>query len=268
VGYLLGGKPLALGAALGIGLLYLLNPRMAPWLLLKSFHARPLSSREAPELYQAVEALAARAGLAHRPALFLLPHGSPTAFTTGAGSTAVIALSHGLLQLLNLREVTGVLAHEISHIRHQDTHLMGFAHTLAQMTGTISTMGQFLLLFSLPLLLTTGRGVSLLALLLLILAPTISGLLHLALSRAREYSADMSAAELLGSPGPLADALHRLDRHARGLRRRLPWMLAPRREPLNWLSTHPPTEARIRRLVQTAPPTPRPLSNLRWRNQF
>jgi Zn-dependent protease with chaperone function len=137
VGYLLGGKPFALGAALGVGLLYLLNPRVAPWLLLKSFKARPLS-----------------------------------------------------------------------------------------------------------------------------------GLLHLALSRAREYGADMSAAELLGSPGPLADALYRLDRHNRSIWHRLPWMLAPRREPRSWLSTHPPTEERIRRLMHTAPRPSRPIFALNWRNGY
>ncbi|MDJ0781091.1 MAG: zinc metalloprotease HtpX [Desulfosarcinaceae bacterium] len=268
VGYLLGGMPIALTAALGVGLLYLLNPRMAPWLLLKSFRAYPLRRGEAAWLDQAVDTLTARAGLPHRPRLFLLPHDAPTAFTMGEGASAVVALSQGLLRLLSPREVTGVLAHELSHIRHQDTHLMGFAHTLAQMTGILSSVGQMLLLISLPLLLTTGRGVNLLALALLILAPQLSGLLHLALSRAREYSADMRAAELLGSPGPLADALHRLDRYARHMRHNFPWFLSPRREPVSWLSTHPPTAERIRRLLQTAPRDPWQGAVVRWRKSY
>jgi heat shock protein HtpX len=258
VGYLLGGEPFALGAALAVGLLYLLNPRVAPWLMLKSFRARPLDVVDAPRLYQAVETLTARAGLAHRPRLFLLPHAAPLAFTTGdgAGAKAAIALSQGLLQTLSLREVTGVLAHEISHIRHQDTRIMGFAHTLSQMTGLVAGMGQLLLIISLPMLLMAEGGVSVTALILLISAPQLSVILQLALSRAREYNADMGAAELLGSPDPLAEALYRLERHNRSIRHRLPWFLTPRREPLTWLSTHPPTEKRIRRLMDTAPSKP------------
>ena len=108
------------------------------------------------------------------------------------------------------------------------------------------------MLISLPMLLLNAGGLSLIALLLLTLAPTVSGLLHLALSRSREYAADMSAAQLMGSPGPLADALYRLDRHSRNMRRRLPRVLRPRREPPHWLSTHPSTAERIRRLVGTA----------------
>lgn len=275
VGYLLGGTSFALGATIGVGLLYLVNPRVAPWLMLKSFRARPLGVEQAPRLYQALDTLAARAGLAHRPRLYLLPHAAPSAFTTGteAGAQAVIALSKGLLQTLSLREVTGVLAHEISHIRHQDTRIMGFAHTLAQMTGLVAVVGQLLLIISLPFWLLADGGVSVVGLILLILAPELSVLLQLALSRAREYSADMSAAELLGSPAPLADALYRLEQHTRNHKRRLPWFLVPRREPLHWLNTHPPTEERIRRLMQTAPGhtwngAPLEAALLHWRSGF
>ena len=143
-----------------------------------------------------------------------------------------------------------MLAHEISHVRHNDTRIMAFAGMVSQFTSVLSVFGQLLLLLSLPVILAGQVLVSWPAMFLLIFSPTISSLLQLALSRTREYNAGMSASELIGSPEPLATALAKMDREHKSLYNRLVWPMAPRLPQATWLRTHPPTKERIRRLLE------------------
>lgn len=261
VGWLLAGPEGALWTLVAGALLIVFSPRLSPKLVLRMYGAMPLSPAQAPELYALVEALAQRARLPAVPRLYYIPAPEPNAFTMGKPDEAVIAVTAGLLRTMNLRELAGVLAHEITHIRNNDVWVMNLADTLTRVTANLSFLGQIILFINLPLILMTGEGVSWLAILLLVFAPTLSALLQLALSRTREFDADLGAAELTGDPEGLASALAKLEAHQRGWLRRI---LLPRRsdpEP-SLLRTHPPTQERIRRLMELAhrPQTATPLS--------
>lgn len=193
-----------------IGLL--LNPAVSIRLIMKAYGASPIPYARAPELYQILQVLTERAKLNEPPSLYYVPVGTMNAFATGTPHNAAIGLSHGLLQRLDLEEIAGVLAHEISHIRHNDMRVMALAETLGNITRTLSLVGQFALLFSVPMIILGIVQINLLPLLLIIFAPTLSALIQLAISRRREFQADMSAAELLGTPAPLIKALLKLDR--------------------------------------------------------
>jgi heat shock protein HtpX len=169
------------------------------------------------------------------------------AFAVGSPEHSAIGITAGLLRGLDRRELAGVLAHEISHIRRRDTWVMSLADLITRATHGLSVIGQVLLLLNFPLLLMGALTVPWTAVLLLILAPTLSGLLQLALSRAREYDADLGAVELTGDPRGLASALGRLERLNAGWIERI--FLPGRRVPdPSLLRTHPSTAERIRRL--------------------
>ncbi len=178
------------------------------------------------------------------------------AFATGRRSDAAIVLSDGLLRHLNLRELAGVLAHEVSHVANGDIQVMSFADTVSRITGLLGLLGQVLLVASIPLLLLGLEVPPLGALLVLLAGPTLSALAQLALSRNREYEADRSAAELSGDPAGLASALDKLERYQARF-----WeqMLLPGRalpDP-SLLRSHSPTEERITRLLELERPLPR-----------
>jgi len=237
---------------LALGLLaagYLFNPQLSPWLLLRLYGARPIDPRAAPQLYAVLRLLAERAGLPHLPTLFYLPSNVMNAFATGSRARAAIALSDGLLRRMELRELAGVLGHEVSHIRHQDLRVMGFADLVSRLTQLLSMVGQLLLLVSLPLLLFGGYPIPWLPILLLLAAPTPSALAQLALSRSREYDADLGAALLTGDPEGLASALQKMEIYQG---RVVEQILFPgqRLPDPSLLRTHPPTSERIRRLLE------------------
>jgi len=172
------------------------------------------------------------------------------AFTVGSGDNAAIAVSMGPMRRLSWQEQTAVLAHEISHIRHSDIRIMAFAGLAGQFTRLLSMFGQFMLLFSLPMLFVEQVVISWPAVILLIFSPTLSSLLQLALSRSREYNADLSAAELTENPEALASALAKIDKFQKSVLSRLVWPMSPRMPQSSWLKTHPPTRERIRCLLQ------------------
>ena len=250
MGRLLGGDQLAFMLIVGVVVLYLAGPRMSPALFLKFSSGRRLAPDEAPQLYGIVQNLAKRAELVRLPVLFYLPTDTMVAFTVGPRDNAAIAVSEGLIRGLSRHELTGVLAHEISHIRHNDIRTMAFAGMIGQITSLLSVFGQILLILSLPLILAGQAVVSWTAVLLLIFSPTLSSLIQLALSRTREYNADMSAVELMGNPLPLASALAKIDRAQKRLYDRLIWPMVPRLPQASWMRTHPPTKERVRRLLE------------------
>ncbi len=231
----------ALAAAI---VLPLLTPTMSPRLVLNLYRARPLASAE---LDAVAAVLAERAELATVPELYYLPSAMINAFAVGTRNQAAIAVTDGMLRRLPPRQLVAVLAHEMSHIRNNDMFVMGLADLFSRMTGSLSTIGQLLLVLNLPLMLFSDFTVSWLAIALLIFAPMVSSLMQLALSRTREYDADLEAVSLTGDPEALASALAHMERYQGRLFEQI--MLPGRRVPdPSLLRTHPPTAERLRRL--------------------
>jgi heat shock protein HtpX len=171
------------------------------------------------------------------------------AFAAGTSKKAAIAVTEGLLRRLSLRELTGVLGHEISHIANHDLTVMNLADVMTRFTQVLSYLALFLAIFNLPALLLGDSDVSFSALLLLYLAPTIGSLLQLSLNRAREFDADLAGASLTGDPAGLASALKRIERLQGTFWEDMMLPVPGRRIPVpSVLRTHPPTEERIERL--------------------
>jgi len=257
VGAVLGGGQgmlLALMFGLGVNLwAYWFSDTM----VLKLYRAQEVDATSAPQLYNTVGELAARAGLP-MPKVYLIDEAQPNAFATGRNPEhAAVAATTGILQLLSARELRAVLAHELSHVRHRDILTSTITASIA---GAISTLANFGMFFG-------GRNNDnrnpLVALVVLILAPIAAVLIQLAISRGREYEADRGGAELSGDPRALADALAKIDRYAKGL----PLETAEAHpatahmmiiNPLSGgglaglFSTHPPTEERVHRLLAMA----------------
>jgi heat shock protein HtpX len=241
---------LALAAALNLGA-YFFSDR----LVLKLHGARPLAAAEAPALHEMVHALAARAGIP-TPRLYLIPSPHANAFATGRNpERGVVAVTQGILQTLDLRELRGVIAHEIAHIRNRDVLIASVAATIAAAVSYIGNMLQWTAIFGGGSQHDRGnQGTSLLA---AIVAPIGATMVQLAISRSREYLADETAARLTGEPEALASALVRLSASAE----RLPGDVEPAAASLfivnpfagaeglaTLFSTHPPMRERIKRL--------------------
>jgi len=243
---------------LGVGLL-LFAPRVSPRVLLRMYGAWPLRRADTPGLHHLVLELARRAGLDAPPRLYYLPSPVVNAFTLGQRDDAALVVSDGLLRALGTRELAGVLAHEIAHVRSNDMWVMGLADLVSRLTSALSLAGMVLLVLTLPMMLVGQSRVSPLAPLILVFAPTLSALLQLALSRAREYDADLEAARLTGDPRGLASALHKIEHQGGSWLARI--LLPGRRVPEpSLLRTHPPTEERVRRLLSLEPePAARPV---------
>ena len=227
---------------------------------LMSYHAQPLTRQEAPELYDLVASLSERAGIP-MPTLFIVPTQTPNAFATGRDPNhATVAVTEGILKQLSQDELSGVLAHELTHIKNRDTLTQAVAGTLA---GAITFVGRLISFGALygPVTRDSRRGGNPFGILfLIILAPLSATLIQLALSRTREYAADQGAAAITQNPLGLAQALEKLET----LGEQIPMNGNPAFSPLliiNPLSaeglqalfrTHPPTEERIRRLLEMA----------------
>jgi heat shock protein HtpX len=250
VGWMLGGGQLAFLLIGCVVVLYFFGPMMSPALILKLSSGRRLFPEEAPQLHGILQNLSRKAGLNYLPSLFYIPTDAMLAFTVGSRNNAAIAVSMGLIRRLSWQEQTAVLAHEISHIRHNDVRIMAFAGLAGQFTRLLSMFGQFMLLFSLPMIFVGQVVISWPAIILLIFSPTLSSLLQLALSRSREYHADLSAAELTANPEALASALAKIDKFQKSVFSRLVWPMGPRMPQSSWLKTHPPTKERIQRLLE------------------
>ncbi|MCL6606667.1 MAG: M48 family metalloprotease [Geminicoccaceae bacterium] len=236
----------------------LLAPSIAPEWVMRAYGARPLAPADFPEGYGLLRRLAARAGLERLPRLFWLPTPILNAFAVGRPDRAAIGLSDGLLRTLTPRELAGVLAHELSHVRNDDLWIMGLADVVSRLTSLLSWLGQLLFIFNLPALLTGEVAVPWLVVLLLVFAPTLVGLLQLALSRSREFDADLDAAALTGDPQGLASALAKLERFQGRFWEEI--FMPGRRMPIpSLLRTHPPTEERIRRLLDLYEPVEPPI---------
>jgi heat shock protein HtpX len=227
---------------------------------LKMYRAQPVTREQLPRAYEAVERLAAKDGLP-MPKIYVIPSESPNAFATGRNPQhASVAVTHGILGLLNDEELEGVLAHELGHVKNRDILTSSIAATLAGAITLIARMGYWASLFG-----GYGgggggrreRGGGLGALLMLIVAPIAASLIQLAISRSREYEADATGAHTTGNPYALASALQKLEDYSK----RIPLQATPSTAHLfiiapllgagigTLFSTHPPTKERIRRLI-------------------
>lgn len=225
-------------------------------IVLAMYHAQPVDEASAPKLYRTVWNLTQAGGLP-MPRLYMIPDASPNAFATGRDPQhAVVAVTQGILGLLNDSELEGVIAHELSHVKNRDMLVSTIAATMAGALMILARLGMFFGGFGGR----DRRGGGLEMLLMLILAPIAGILIRMAISRSREYQADASGAELCGNPLGLASALHKLQMGVQ----EIPMEAEPAtshmfivnplsgRSLMNLFSTHPPIEKRIERLEQMA----------------
>lgn len=257
-GWLLGGREgvlLAFLIALGTNAFAFWN---SDRMVLRMHDARPVSPGSAPELYRMVQELARRADLP-MPAVYLIESDQPNAFATGRDPHhAAVAVTRGLLRSLDAREVAGVVAHELAHIKHRDTLTMTVAATIA---GAIGFLAQFAFFFGHSR--DGQRANPIVAILVMLLAPLAAMLVQMAISRTREFAADREGAAIAGDPMGLASALRDIERIAQ--RTSIPTAEGNPAtahlfivNPLHGgalaglFRTHPPTEERIRRLVALA----------------
>jgi heat shock protein HtpX len=251
------GPGLALAIVAGAIAGLLVAPTLPQRVLLQAYGARPLTARDFPQGVEILTELARRAELPRVPSFYYVPSRLPNAFAIGSAEDSAVCMSDGLLRLLDRREFTGVMAHEVSHIANRDLWIMGLADTMSRVVSLASWIGQLMLLINLPLVLAGEAHIPWHVPLLLIFSPTIMALLQLALSRTREFDADRGAAELTGDPGGLASALLKLERRTGRFWEDI--FLPGRRIPEpSLLRTHPPTEDRVARLREIAEAQRRP----------
>jgi heat shock protein HtpX len=225
---------------------------------LRMYRAQPVTREELPRAYAAVERLTQKIGIP-MPKIYVIPNESPNAFATGRNPQhASVAVTQGILNLLNDEELEGVLAHELGHVNNRDILISSVAATVAGAITMLASMARWGMLFG-----GFGgrddrdRGGGIGALLMLFLAPVATSLIQLAVSRSREYQADATGAHFTGNPYALASALSKLDAYSR----RLPMQATPSTAHLfiiqpflgmtfgSLFSTHPPIAKRIERLT-------------------
>jgi heat shock protein HtpX len=227
-------------------------------LALRMYNAQPVTREQLPRAYAAVERLTAKQGLP-MPKIYVLPTESPNAFATGRNPQhASVAVTHGILQLLDDEELEGVLAHELGHVRNRDILTSSIAATLAGAITMVARMGYWASLFGGGGGRDRRGGGGLYGLLMIIVAPIAASLIQLAISRSREFEADKTGAAVTGNPYALARALQKLEEYSK----RIPMQASPTTAHLfivapllgsggigNLFSTHPPMKERIQRLI-------------------
>ena len=233
-------------------------------LVLRMYHAQEVSENQAPELYRVVRDLAMRAQLP-MPRVYIVPGETPNAFATGRNEHhAVVAVTEGLLRILNRDELEGVLSHELTHIKNKDMLIGSIAATLAGAIVMLANMAQWAAMFGGLGGRDTdeGEGGGIIGMILMaILAPIAATIIQMAISRSREYLADDGGARISGKPYGLANALEKLSRASEIV----PMDANPStahmfivnpltgRSLMNLFSTHPPIEERIARLRSMRP---------------
>lgn len=228
-------------------------PAVPRRVLLSAYQARRLDAAAFPDGVAMLAAISRRAALPRTPELWYVPSRLPNAFAMGRPEDSAICVTDGLLRLLDRRELAAVLAHEVAHIAHRDLWIMGLADAMSRLVSVASWMGQIILVLNLPMLAAGLAVVPWSVVLLLVFSPTAMALLQLALSRSREFDADLGAARLTGDPGGLVSALLKLERRTGRFWEEI--FLPGRRIPEpSLLRTHPPTDARVARLRKLVVP--------------
>ena len=259
LGNLMGGQQgmiLALIVALGMNFFsYWFSDKM----VLRMYNAQEVDAGSAPQFYRMVQELAQKAELP-MPRVYLINEDAPNAFATGRNPAhAAVAATTGILRVLSERELRGVMAHELAHVKHRDILISTISATMA---GAISMLANFAMFFGGRD--NEGRPANpIVSILVMLLAPLAASLIQMAISRAREFEADRGGAEISGDPQALASALQKIHRVAQGI----PLEAAERHpetaqmmimNPLSagglrgLFSTHPATEERVERLMEIA----------------
>lgn len=234
-------------------------------IVLKTYNAQEVDAQSAPQLYGLVERLAANAELP-MPRVYIVNSGTPNAFATGRNpSHAAVAVTTGLMNALSYEEIGGVLAHELSHVKHRDTLISCVAAAMAGVISTIANIAQWAAIFGAGRSSDDDNGGGIVGLIVtVVIAPIAAALIQMAISRSREYDADKSGGEICGDPNALADALEKIEyyslhgptlAHASTTTAHMCIInpLAGSKQTMaNLFSTHPPTQERIARLRQQA----------------
>jgi len=230
-------------------------------IVLRMYRAQPVSEAEAPELHAIVRTLVQKAGMP-MPKVYIIPEETPNAFATGRNPEhAVVAVTQGIMRLLSREELSGVIAHELAHIRHRDMLTGTIVATIAGAISMLAQMAQWAMLFGGSRRDDDEGGSPIAALVMMIVAPIAAMLVQMAISRTREYEADAGGAKIAGNPSGLANALLKLEKgnqvipmadakpatahmfivnplHGGGL--------------MKLFSTHPPIAERVKRLNEMA----------------
>jgi len=230
-------------------------------IVLRMYNAQPVTEAEAPEIYAIVHTLVQRAGMP-MPKVYVIPDETPNAFATGRNPEhAVVAVTHGITRLLSREELTGVIAHELAHIKHRDMLTGTIVATIAGAISMLAQMAQWAMIFG------GGRrdddegGSPIVAIVMMIVAPIAAMMVQMAISRTREFEADKGGATIAGSPSGLSNALLKLEQGSK---------LIPMHDAkpatahmfivnpltggglMKLFSTHPPIAERVQRLNDMA----------------
>jgi heat shock protein HtpX len=254
-GVLGGGQGLVIAFLLAVGMNF-----YSYWnsdkMVLRMVGANPVDESNYPKYYQMVRELSQKAGLP-MPKVYIIEEDAPNAFATGRNpENAAVAATTGILSILTERELRGVMAHELSHVKHRDILISTIAATMA---GAISSLANFAMFFSPKD--SEGRSNPIAGILVMFLAPLAASLIQMTISRAREYEADRGGGEISGDPEALAMALRKIESYVKGI----PFQAIEEHpavaqmmimNPLSagglrgLFSTHPDTEERVRKLLQ------------------
>lgn len=257
IGNAVGGRQGMILAFIFAGIMNFVSYWFSDRIVLAMYRAKPIEREQAPELYDILRNLTMKVGMP-MPKLYLIPTDAPNAFATGRDQEhAVVAVTEGILGLLNREELEGVLSHELSHVTNRDILISSVAATLAGAIMLIARIAQFGMMFSGYGGRRDDRGGNPIALLLtIIVAPIAAMLIQLAISRSREFGADESGVRITGNAHGLASALQKMQ--AVSQRRPMPadpstahlFIIKPfsGQALTSLFSTHPPTEKRIERL--------------------
>ena len=229
---------------------------------LRAYNAQPLAESQVPELYELVRELCRKAELP-MPRLYVIPTDVPNAFATGRNPEhAAVAVTEGILSMLNRDEIAGVISHELSHVKHRDTLIMTLSASIATAISYIANIAQWAAIFGTARDEDGNRSNPIALIVTIVIAPLAASLIQFALSRSREYMADASGARICGKPLALASALLKLDDYAHH-------RVIPDAKPAtsglfiinplagvggvaNLFSTHPSTEERVKKLREIA----------------
>ncbi len=254
IGAMIGGKSGMLLALVFGGAMNIFSYWFSDKMVLRMYNAQEVDETSSPYLYNMVRELAHRAQLP-MPKVYIIHEDQPNAFATGRNpENAAVAATSGILQMLSERELRGVMAHELAHVKHRDILISTISATMA---GAISALANFAMFFGGRD--SEGRQNIVASIAVSLLAPLAASVIQMAISRAREFEADRGGAEIAGDPHALADALMKIDAYARGI----PMATAEAHpetgqmmimNPLSGgglrglFSTHPATEERVARL--------------------
>ena len=264
VGQILGGRQGMLIALVLAAVMNFVSYWYSDKIVLRMYNAKEINAASSPELFGIVRNLVQRAGLP-MPKVYIIPNSSPNAFATGRNPEhAVVVVTEGLMRIMDREEITGVLAHELAHVKNRDILIGSVAATMAGAVMILASMARWAAIFGIGRDDDEGGGGIIGLIVMSIIAPMAAMLIQMAVSRSREYLADATGAGFVGSPSGLARALEKLGSYSRGV----PLDANPATahmfivNPLSGkrlqslFSTHPPIEERVARLRGTPPATP------------